>query len=627
MARRQKRTVLALVALLVVAAPPFAGGAWAAGTSTTDATNSPDGATNATEASTNETNTGETDDWRQGRASPGRTGVTSDEGALPYPGLGWSVDYVYLQRSGSDDRFTYGGPAAAPTVTNGTVYLPRLTGSYDSGGAFSYNYGHEGTIVARNATTGDVLWTQTGREETDRNGIGRATGPAAVSNGTVYVGTEDDLASRDPSTGEDLLHENGGLFALDAATGDVEWKRNETWSWGPPVAASGSVFAVERAVDTRNYTLHAVDPETGETQWTHENATELAGVAGGTVYVVKEIFREIETDDGVERVLTPDLVALDAETGDVRWRTDLPAVGEQPGPGVWTDERIDVAVTPDAAYVTANPNRVAAYDATDGTQTWSRNLTSDANWSEPQAMYAPAVADDRVFLTSHGSEDEQVSTVHALDAATGEREWRFETSAFLDTGPSVGNRTVYVHGRWGGAELAGDDSGGVAYALNASDGAERWGYGYGTIRDRVPPVVADGMVFFSSRGGAMNDGWLTAVDGTDQPDTAHRVVNDTTERPNESPTVTVETDPADATEEQLLAGTNVTLTTDASDPDGEIASIEWEVTGETRDFTATGESVTVEVSECAPVEVTVTVTDDDGDSVSETVQILEGYAT
>jgi outer membrane protein assembly factor BamB len=609
----RETTALVLVGLLVVSAIPLAGGAWAAPSA--NATNA--SVSTANETSANETGN-ETDDWPQSRANAGRTGATGDEGALPYPETAWVVQYESLQGT---DGFTRGGPAAAPTVANGTVYLPRWTGSYAAGHSLAIDHGHRGMIVARNATTGEVLWTRTGREETEMHGIGRATGPPAVSNGTVYVSTEDDLQSPDP----DALDENGGLVALDAETGETRWKRNESWNWGPPVVTNGSVFAIENAVDSEQAltptnhtsTLHALDPATGETQWTNENVTNLAGVAGGTVYAVNE------SSD------THHLIALDAETGEVRWRVELPPEADIL-PGAYSYGLAPIAVTPEAAYVTANPNRVIAYDAADGDRMWSRNLSSEAEWSEPVAIYAPAVVDGRVYVTTRGERDEEVSTVHTLNATTGEHEWRFETAAFLEASPSIGNRTVYVHGGFGGADLAGEDASAdnVAYALNATDGAKQWGYGYsGSVRDttRLPPVVADGMLFFSAEEKILYSSTLVAVDSTDEAPTEFRVVNDTAERPNQPPTVTVETEPADATEDQLEAGTNVTLTANASDPDGEVASIEWTVRSDGEKVTETGESITVEVSACVDLDVTVRVADDDGASTSETAQIPAGY--
>jgi len=638
MLTRQERTALLLGVAVVVATIPLTGGVWAA----PDATGANITETNATGANITETNaTGanETTDWPQSRADAGQTGATGDSGPHPYPTTGWEVDYTMLDRS---DEFLKGGPTASPTVANGTVYVPRWTDHYAAGHGLQIDHGHRGTVVARNVTTGEVLWAVTGREETQKHGIGKPTGSVAVANGTAYVSSEDDLGALGAGDDTDILERNGGLFALDAATGDVRWKRNETWSWGPPVVDDGSIYAVERAnssnlpfddgergIQNRDTRLHALDPETGETKWTEENATFLAGVADGTVYVVNSTIRADAPNEN-------DLIALDAETGEVRWCAERAVEGrEAPDPHIRSESWSDaVAATPEHVYVTRNPNRTVAYDATDGSQVWSRNLTSSPEWSEPAAIHAPAVANGSVYLTTRGTvsndpaENEWVSTIHALNATTGERQWRFETAATLGTAPSVGNGTVYAYGSKGGTDTAGSiQSGGVVYALNATDGTRQWGYGFsgpgsGDIRTRLPPTVADGTFLLSSEPAPMlSGGSLQILDSTGDPLEDARIVNDTPRRPNQRPTLSIETEPPDALEGEVPGETNVTLVANASDPDGEVASIEWEVGGDVDGFATTGESVTVDVPACGVVQVTVRVTDDDGDSVRKTVEI------
>lgn len=625
MLTRRKQTALFLVVLLVVATMPMAGGAWAAD------------ANGAGAAEVNVTGTNDTADWPQGRADAGQTGATGDSGPQPYPTLTWDVEYAMLEPS---NGFLKGGPTASPTVANGTVYVPRWTDHYAVGRGLQIGYGHRGTVVARNVTTGEVLWAVTGRKETQKHSIGQPTGSVAVANGTAYVSSEDDLAAGTVYD-QDLLEKNGGLFALDAETGDVRWKRNETWSWGPAVVDDGTVYAVERAnqsnlpldsernIQHRDTRVHALDPETGETRWTAENATFLAGAAGGTVYVVNSTAR-------VDAPNENDLIALDAETGEVRWRAERAVEGREAldphiRPGRWSDA---VAVTPEHVYVTMNPNRTVAYGATDGSQVWSKNLTSSPEWSEPAAIHAPAIANDSVYLTTRGTvsddpaENEWLSTVHALNATTGERQWRFETAATLGTAPSVGNGTVYVYGSKGGTDTAGPtQSGGVAYALNATDGTRQWGYSFAGIGSvdlgtQLPPAVADGKFLASSEPAPMlSGGALRVLDSTAEPPGDARVVNDTPRRPNQRPTLSIETEPPDALEGDVPGETNVTLVANASDPDGEVASVEWEVGGDVEKFTKTGESLIIRVPACGVVRITVRVTDDDGDSVSETVDI------
>lgn len=58
----------------------------------------------------------------------------------------------------------------------------------------------------------------------------------------------------------------------------------------------------------------------------------------------------------------------------------------------------------------------------------------------------------------------------------------------------------------------------------------------------------------------------------------------------------------------------------ASDSDGSIASIEWDINGDS-EFEQTGEMAAVSLNFCGNLPVTVRVTDDSGQSVTESVTL------
>jgi eukaryotic-like serine/threonine-protein kinase len=99
---------------------------------------------------------------------------------------------------------------------------------------------------------------------------------------------------------------------------------------------------------------------------------------------------------------------------------------------------------------------------------------------------SPTVADGTVYV---GSDD---NNVYALDAETGDEQWRFETGLSIEySSPAVANGTVYV-GSWDGN----------VYALDAESGDELWRFEVIDLA-RSSPAVADGTVYTGSFDGTV----------------------------------------------------------------------------------------------------------------------------
>ncbi len=137
----------------------------------------------------------------------------------------------------------------------------------------------------------------------------------------------------------------------------------------------------------------------------------------------------------------------------------------------------------------------------------ARPLASDC-------AFAPVVADGRAYFGS-SSED----SLTCLDAATGERQWRFFAEGALRLAPTVA----------GGAVIFGSDDGRV-YALDAVTGRERWRFVAAPEERRIPangrigsqwPVrtavsVRDGIAYFAAGLFPANGGvYLFAVQVSD----------------------------------------------------------------------------------------------------------------
>ena len=86
-------------------------------------------------------------------------------------------------------------------------------------------------------------------------------------------------------------------------------------------------------------------------------------------------------------------------------------------------------------------------------------------------------------------------SLYAVDLATGQRKWKFETGGPIYSSPAVDDATIYFGSRDG-----------HLYAVNAEDGKQKWKYD-AEAPIYSSPAVAEGMVFV----GVMSD-FLLGVD-------------------------------------------------------------------------------------------------------------------
>lgn len=143
------------------------------------------------------------------------------------------------------------------------------------------------------------------------------------------------------------------------------------------------------------------------------------------------------------------------------------------GKRLWTvdgDAAGSPTVVDGTVYVDVGSD-VRAYEPEGGDELW--RVTTDGDTG------SPAVADGTVYV---GSFD---TVLYALDAASGEEDWRFETVKWANYAPAVADGAVY---------LASWDT--RVYGLDAGDGEKRWSVSLETpLSD---PAVADGAVFVAS---------------------------------------------------------------------------------------------------------------------------------
>jgi outer membrane protein assembly factor BamB len=292
-------------------------------------------------------------------------------------------------------------PFTAPAVVDGVVYSG--TNAFD-------------------AATGKLLWA------TNSGGIS-----PAISNGTVYIDTQDGLCAYVAANGTNLWCA-GNNYLPDAPSGAAVVDGIAYFG-----SALGSVFAIDAA--------------TGAQLWSapisSDNAASSPAVANGVVYINGD-----------------SLFAFDAKTGAQLWSSSI------------TDGTSSPAVVGGVVYCSGRA--LAAFNATTGAVLWS------VSPGGPLSILgdSPAVAKGLVYIGAsvpgqHGSSS---GVLYALKARTGKIIWSAPVASGITSSPAVANGVVYV----------GSDDG-TLYAFNAKTGAEL--AAVAGVAGQSSPTVANGMVY------------------------------------------------------------------------------------------------------------------------------------
>ncbi len=135
----------------------------------------------------------------------------------------------------------------------------------------------------------------------------------------------------------------------------------------------------------------------------------------------------------------------------------------------------------DRAYFGTFEYEVLGLDLTDRSVLW--------RYSNPNRQFpyysSAALEDGRIIL---GGRDK---FVHAIDTATGEAAWTFETRARVDSSPAIAGGRVYV-----------GSSDGRLYVLDATTGSNLWEFNTGADLT-ASPAIADGRVVIGSTDGVV----------------------------------------------------------------------------------------------------------------------------
>ena len=236
---------------------------------------------------------------------------------------------------------------------------------------------------------------------------------------------------------------------------------------GGQVFATPAIFEGVAYIGGTGGVLNAVDLAKGEVKWTFPSGGPIFGgvaVAGDAVFFA--------CDNGF-------LYKLDRATGKQVWRYDLgdadvPRVLPHPSVFDWDWQGATPVIADGTVYVGSGEGSLHAVDAGSGERRW-RFATNG------KIRNAAAVDGERVVF---GSADH---FVYALDRKTGAERWRHDTRADVNATPLIDGGRIYIGNR--GAGL---------YALDAASGTEIWRlYFWGSWVESTP-VIAEGVLYIGS---------------------------------------------------------------------------------------------------------------------------------
>ena len=369
-----------------------------------------------------------------GPNSPVVSQVVLGDGRSPAPSITGVVPAeptMYRGGPGRTGEMAGPGPTTVPvalwTVDTGA---PVSSSAAVSGGVAYFGVG-DGRIWAVSVDSGHVLW--------------RSAASAPMQSSPAIAG---DLVL--------AVDTDGVLLAVHRQTGEEAWRAAAVASELSSPLVTGNLAVVGGS----DGSIHAFDLSDGAERWT-------AGTGGVVVHSVAE-------EAGLLYAGSRDgsFYAFDAATGARRWAVPLAA-----------DHFATAAVKAGVVYAVATAptgghSLVVALDASTGAERW-RFVAPE------EALYPPATDGRRVLVGS------TFGALFALDAVTGEVDWRANLGGDLSGSPVISGDVVFVV----------DGLGRVSIAVDLATGREIW-------RAQVDgavyaPTVIDGRLIVGTSAGTL----------------------------------------------------------------------------------------------------------------------------
>ena len=338
-----------------------------------------------------------------------------------------------------------GRVTGSPALYNGLLYVPLSASEESQGNVGAYSCcTFIGTVVAVNASTGKLVWTQSILGETPhptrKNPAGtQMYGPAGgaiwsaptidARRGQLYVSTGDSYTEIDHPASD-------AVVAMDLKTGKIRWvnqvlaqdnfmsgtvngplgQRGPDFDFGASpelvALANGKSLLI---TGNKSAIVYAMDPDTGKTVWQSArlgSGGTGGGVEWGSATDGKILYAPLADLPARGR---PGLAALSVADGKVLWQVDAPKTVPCNVPSGRCLPGYSQAATaiPGAVFAGALDGHLRAYAAADGKLVWDYDTT------------AP------------------IDTVNGLKAAPG---------GTLDMGgPTIAGGMMFIHSGYGGS--------------------------------------------------------------------------------------------------------------------------------------------------------------------------------
>jgi len=352
-----------------------------------------------------------------------------------------------------------------------------------------------------------------------RYGGGITAGPV-VGNGTVFVGTSEEVRAYDAVTGRtewsnatgsesisvwgDVLLVSGAETAtgFDVRTGKRLWQRDlpraGTAERGRPAMYQGVAY-FPRGL--------ALDIQTGETVWTTPWDGNSLAIGEGNVFLAFPT--------------TGRLRALDVANGSVRWEAHL-------------DRSVGLG-TPVVANGTVfvGDENITAVNASTGEIDWSRHVGENTS-----QVASPAVANGQVYFTTENRSDSIGGRLYVVDADSGVFEWSAQYPDWGQSSPAVVDGVVYVGSD--ACEVSCDNTyvrpDGKIWAFDTQSGHELWN---DTTEEGVTtsPAISNGSLYMGNGKGVLlafgEDRGDPGGDASRTPTNVSLVPDETTVHPGE----------------------------------------------------------------------------------------------
>ena len=290
----------------------------------------------------------------------------------------------------------------------------------------------------------------------------------------------------------------GELAAFDERTGRRIWIRSGLGAISDsPAVAAGRVYA-----GTLTGHLIALAAADGSPLW------DWTGPANAALWSSPVVYRDlviigVASPFGDQPLVGGELVALDAQTGRLRWTRCLRA-GCAPGDGVWSTAAIDAGGVAFAGV--GNPDDgVIAFDPLTGARKWQASLYADDQRDLDVGARPAIVSAGGAELIEVGSDE---GTFVALNATDGKVAW---SRKLVEGAPVHG---LIASPAYDGANVYSASASPPygLFALNASSGAVAWRHAT-DLPVYSAPAIAHGVVVFGTGAvfGDLKAGLLVAL--------------------------------------------------------------------------------------------------------------------